>query len=501
MHSIPNFKSNLIACLFILSYLTTVAQTTSKWVYNNKENKLAYWHDSLGNSIPDFSAVGYHNGQKPFPKGKIIATLSPSGSDDTHALQYLIDSVSNLTTDNEPRVILLKAGNYNINSTININSNNIILRGEGDTEKGTLITFNATTQRVLFSIKGKGKMNKQVQEAQPITDKYVPVGAFSFHVKNVKQLHIGQPVLINRVANNEWIHAIGMDEIKDLREGGKNWSASGFDLSYERIVTAIDKKTGLITVNIPVMMALDDKYGENTLIPYSFKGRISECAIENILMKSTYTTDNDEQHGWEAISIEAAENCWIQQVTSLHFGQSCVSIHSSAKNITVDNCSCLDPISKIEGGRRYSFNCDGQLNLIKNCSARNGRHDYVTGARVCGPNVFTHCTATLTHADIGPHHRWATGTLYDCIVSDGAMNAQDRGNWGTGHGWSGAYQVFWNCTSATAAIQNPPMAYNWNIGFIGKNEGSKLVRPNGIWEATNLGGVLPHSLYQAQLEK
>jgi hypothetical protein len=111
--------------------------------------------------------------------------------------------------------------------------------------------------------------------------------------------------------------------------------------------------------------------------------------------------------------------------------------------------------SLITGGRRYSFNNDGQMNLVMNCHASEGRHDYVTGAQVCGPNVFYNCTAEKTHADIGPHHRWAVGTLYDNIFTDGEINVQDRGNWGTGHGWAGATQVIWNCTALKAAIQDP----------------------------------------------
>ena len=69
-----------------------------------------------------------------------------------------------------------------------------------------------------------------------------------------------------------------------------------------------------------------------------------------------------------------------------------------------------------------------------NCQSTEGRHDYVTGARVCGPNVFYNCTAFQTYADIGPHHRWAVGTLYDNIITDGEINVQDRGQMGSGHG-------------------------------------------------------------------
>ncbi len=493
-------KQFLYVTVFLIFCICTLqAQVTSSWVKLDKNNKLEYYKDSLGNRIPDFTAVGYRNGIAPFPKGRLVATLFPSGGDDTYRLQQLIDSVSNLPNTTIPKVILISKGKYTISSTIKISTSGLIIRGEGSNEDGTVITFTATKQSDLFAIEGKGKIEMDEGSAEAVADYYVPLGATQFRVKHARLFEVNEPVVVRRIATDSWIHDIGMDNIQDLRDGSKNWDAKGFDLNFERIITNVDKQSGSITINAPIMMPMDIKYGGGLVMPYSFKGRIAEVGMENLRMVSTYNGDVDEQHGWRAIRIAAAENCWVQNVAAVHFGFSCVDIGSSAKNITVRNCGCLDPISIITGGRRYSFSCEGQLNLIQNCTARNGRHDFVTGARVCGPNVFSFCTATLTHADIGPHHRWAVGTLYDNITSDGEMNAQDRGNWGTGHGWSGAYQVFWNCISATAAIQNPPMAYNWNIGYKGQNKGAKLVRPDGVWEATNVGGVKPASLYKAQM--
>ena len=500
-HNTTCFMKQLlqIVIAFLVFIFNAQAQVTSSWVKIDKDNKLSYYKDSVGNRIPDFTAVGYRGGTATFPTGRLVATLSPSGGDDTYRLQQLIDSVSNLPTTDIPKVILLTKGNYTIASTIKINTNGLIIRGEGSNEDGTVITYTATKQSDLLVVEGKGKLSTAEGKSERITDDYVPVGAYQFRVKHASSFTVNEPVVVRRIATDGWIHAIGMDNIQDLREGGRNWEAKGFDQDFERIVTSVDKQTGTITINAPIVMPMDARYGGGLLMPYSFKGRISEVGIENLRMISTYSNETDEQHGWCAIKIEAAENCWVQNVVSVHFGTSCVNIGSSSKNNTVRNCVCLDPVSIITGGRRYSFNCDGQLNLFQNCTARNGRHDFVTGGRVCGPNVFTYCTATLTHADIGPHHRWAVGTLYDNVTSDGAINAQDRGNWGTGHGWSGAYQVFWNCISAEAAIQNPPMAYNWNIGYKGENKGAKLVRNNGVWEVINVGGVTPASLYKAQM--
>jgi len=488
----------------IILFQTSIkAQVASQWVYFNNDHLLEYKKDSVGNKIPDFSIVGYHKGVDVFPQGKIVATYNPNGKDDTKTLQALIDSIAAINWDNKavPKVIILKKGNYFINTTLTIASSGIILRGEGEDEKGTVIQYTATTQSNLFNVGSKRNLNKNSGKEQQITDTYVPVGTFQIHVKKASAFNLNQQVLLTRIPNNNWIHALDMDNIQGLREGSKNWDAKGFVMSYERSIVAIDTKNNLVTLDAPIVMALDKQFDESFLTPYTVEGGISEVGIENLRMVSSYVSETDENHGWSAIEIRGAENCWVNKVTAVHFGFGCVHITNSAKWITVANSTCLDPISQITGGRRYSFDCDGQLCLVKNCVARNGRHDFVTGARVCGPNAFVNCTATQTHADIGPHHRWSTGILYDNIQSDGAMNAQDRGNWGSGHGWSGAYQVFWNCTAPMAAIQNPPNTYNWNIGFTGENKGSKLERQNGVWEAQNAGGVLPKSLYETQLSE
>ncbi len=55
---------------------------------------------------------------------------------------------------------------------------------------------------------------------------------------------------------------------------------------------------------------------------------------------------------------------------------------------------------------------------------------YVLGSNVPGPNVFLRSTAESTHADIGPHHRWSSGALFDRIDTDGELNIRNRGNMG-----------------------------------------------------------------------
>lgn len=120
---------------------------------------------------------------------------------------------------------------------------------------------------------------------------------------------------------------------------------------------------------------------------------------------------------------------------------------------------------------------------------------------MCGPNVFYNCTSSQTYADIGPHHRWACGTLYDNIVTDGDINVQDRGHMGSGHGWAGVTQVLWNCRVRKAAVQNPWVSgKNYSIGTKGeKHQGALKDRPDGEWEGQGETNVFPRSLYMAQL--
>ncbi|MCQ2395435.1 MAG: DUF4955 domain-containing protein, partial [Kiritimatiellae bacterium] len=114
-------------------------------------------------------------------------------------------------------------------------------------------------------------------------------------------------------------------------------------------------------------------------------------------------------------------------------------------------------------------------------------------------------------SDFGPHHRWATGCLYDNVKTDGALNVQDRGSAGSGHGWAGANFVLWNCTARTLVCQNPwASAQNWCVGCTGRVDGRKgqtntsFAHPDGQTRPdcvrTSAGKpVQPVSLYEYQL--
>jgi len=200
----------------------------------------------------------------------------------------------------------------------------------------------------------------------------------------------------------------------------------------------------------------------------------------------------DEEHAWEAVEVGNLRDGWVQNVTAVHFGYSCVSLLEGARRITVQDCAFLDPVSRITGARRYSFNVSGQLCLVQRCYARGGRHDFVMHSRARGPNAFVDCVADRTYCASGPHHRWATGTLYDNVSCE-ELYVRWRADWGSGHGWPGANTVFWNCRADHVICQKPPTAQNWCVGCTGHIRGNGRIRSSGE-------PVSPRSLYLEQLE-
>lgn len=491
----------LFALQVIYSQVEHLSIRQSSLVNIDRNGKLTYIPDSQGNTIPDFSHVGYHHGNKSIPFHSVVKIIKPVEGDNWENIQQVINEVSLYKQDKEGHrgTILLKRGEYRVSNTLHISASGIILKGEGDNINETRIIATGRKRYPLIKVKGNGKYYEIANSRKKITDQFVPVGSNSFHISSSDQLKIGDRIIIFRPGTLQWIIAIKMDQIIE-RTGTKQWIADDYDLYFEREIIKIEENR--IFIDNPVVMQMEDKFGGGEIFKYTFEGRIHEVGVSDIYLESEYESNNDTEHGWIAVQLDNAENCWVKNITTRHFGYSAVSCERYAKNITVSEVRCFDPKSPITGGMRYSFNNNGQQNLFMNCLSRNGRHDYVTGSRVCGPNVFYNCVSINAFSDIGPHHRWAVGTLFDNIVTDGEINVQDRGNMGSGHGWSGVTQVLWNCRAKSATVQKPwSSGNNYNIGMNGKyHKGHFIDREDGFWEALNIEFIIPNSLYQAQLQ-
>lgn len=487
-----------------MAYFQTSKAQTSALVSVDSNGKLIYTPDPKGNVVPDFSGVGYRNSESAIPTVSVVKTVSAVTGDNLANIQNAINEVSAYTPDaNGFRgTILFTAGTYNISNSITISANGIVLRGEGFDGTGTNFVATKMTQHNLINFAGASGTTVVSSTTKAITDAYVPIGTKQVTVASGHTFMVGDAVFVHRIPNDAWINLLGMDLLTSYDPLTTNWVASSYDLYSQRKVTAVNGN--LITLDAPIMDIIDPVYATGELMKYT-SSRIEHCGIENIRISSNYISETDENHGWEAISFDNIINAWARNVEVYYFGYSAVHIASSASWITVDSCKMFDAKSIITGGRRYSFNVDGQRNLIQNCATRRGRHDYVNGSRTCGPNVFYNCIATIQNSDIGPHHRWSTGILFDNIVGNGSQDVQNRLDSGSGHGWSGGQIMFWNCTAGKMIVQDPPGDQrNWAIGCK-----SPQITNVGDWDTELLGIVeskgtfiaaIP-SLFQAQLSE
>ena len=484
-----------LGLILLLTSNCSFAQT-STLVSLDSSGKLAYKADAKGNTVPDFSGVGYKNGEVAIPTVAVVKTVYPVAGDNLATIQNAINEVAKLPigADGFRGAILFKKGFYPVSDTIKISASGIVLRGEGtDTTKGTRFHATSLKQYALFSFVGTGGISNTGSKKYT-TDAYIPYGSNQLTVSsNNSNFKVGDSILIQRVPDSNWINLLTMAQW--------GWVSTSYVVSYQRKITAVNGN--FLTFDAPMVDIIDTSYAKCLVTKYK-STRMQQCGLENMCLSSVYTSDTAENHAWDAVDFDNAQNCWVRNVDAYYFGYSNVMMYSGASWITVDSCKMIDPKSQITGERRYSFNISGQHCLVKNCFTRNGRHDFVTGSRNPGPNVFYNSKATKQQADIGPHQRWATGTLYDNIVSNGSQNVQNRESYGSGHGWAGAQIMFWNCTAKDMILQDPEGdATNWAIGCTANitNVGGLTTEPYGIVESKNKPIAAIPSLYVAQLNQ
>ena len=504
------------ACL-LLSLLFPTLWSHAQLVSVGDQGQLVYQkyanegqEDKVVNTVPDFSMAGYRGGGVAIPTVPVKVTVDPAPGDDGERIQAAIDEVSKMEPDADGfrGAVLLAKGVYQIEGNVKIKTSGVVLRGKGASGRGTKIIATGNKERALIWVEGSGRCEEVSGSSRTIKTSYVPVGSRRLTVSSAEGYRVGDEIMVERTPNQAWL--------KDVDPDARNeWTTPDYTIGYERRITAIEGNT--LSLDAPMVQAIEDRYGGGRVYRYSFPGRIANVGVEDLRLESEYTSDTAEDHAWKGVLLRGVEHSWVRRITAQHFVYSCVEIQSTGNGkskhyrsdsrfITVEDCAMLDPKSKIEGGRRYSFvvqSRGGQFILFQRCYARRGRHDYVVQAQVAGPNVFLDCYAVETYSDIGPHHRYATGTLFDNILG-GATRVQDRTRQSPGHGWAGAQTMFWNSESrfalsnhgeANFRIASPPGGANWGVGIVtdGQRDG------NGYWESVGRPVAL-RSLYLAQLE-
>jgi hypothetical protein len=466
--------------------------------------QLRYRPDSRGNRITDFSYAGYMGGGIPLPSVVVKRRAKPSGSDDTAAIQAALDAVSRLPLKSRFRgAVLLEPGTFHCSHTLRISASGVVLRGSGSS--ASMLQLNGDPH-VAVSIEGDAT-ETNVGAPTHIEDSYVPSGALSINVESAVGLHQGERVRITRPVTAEWLRFMGMD---DLVRNGKHETWVGDSITTQRIVTRIAKNT--LYLDVPLVDSYDRKYlppDGAEVQGMTTAGEIEQSGVEHLRIVAPVRHVSLTQQLFGAIRMRDLQDGWVRDVR-VEDTTGGVSAGEGTRRITVEDVDIRHSTS-IEGAAKPAdFSVNGTQVLFLRCSSTGDNLFYVvTGARNQGPNVVLD-SEFRGDGHLEPHQRWSTGLLVDNTkVPDGGIDFINRGEMGSGHGWTMAWGVVWNSLAKTFVIQNPPGAINWSIGNTGEELTESMPTfpksplpdlPQGEILSSNRP-VLPQSLYKAQLKE
>ena len=295
-----------------------------------------------------------------------------------------------------------------------------------------------------------------------------------------------------------------------------NGEHNQYSIIYNRFITGINGNK--ITIDAPVYNHLDKSLSQSYINKYDRQDLITNVGIENLridIIPSDVNDPFDESHAWSAIAFHEAEDGWARNITATGFGYAGVKTRKASR-VTVRNIHAIDPVSKIQGGRRYNLVASNFSNniLFDNCYANFGRHPYaVNGTPSASGIVFLRSISENPLGTSEPHRQWSNGILYDNIRDFGSIPSNqrviglyNRADAGSSHGWAAVNSVLWSFDASRPGpdgrilVEKPPIGQNYAIGCKGIVETGPNSGPPGYDEFTNASGQLEiESLYEAQL--
>ncbi len=521
----------------VLSFLSRLdSQWHSSIVYPGSGGALIYKADSKGNRIPDFSYSGYKNGNVQIPTVPVVDTVAPMAGDNTLNVQSAINRVAArpLGANGFRGALLMRPGKYRVSTMVNLNASGVVLIGAGDGSDSLTNTIIVATGDSLSQpavlVAGGGGLDPSNNSVWPgkigskvnITSDTVYVGTRTIQVADVSQFSPGDNIVLFQDDTTPWKRAVEWGGVPNDTGVTSYWANANLEIKYNRFITSIQSATKTITVDVPIYTTLVRALSQSVIYKTDRAGILTNIGIENIRVdiinpfNQSPAVDGDERHhAQDAIYLGMIEDAWVRHCTVLHFVRSGF-ITAVATRVTIDSCNAIDPIGTIDGQRRYNFDSDygSQMILFSNCYAKYGRHSYaVNGTSTVSGIVFYNCISERAFAPSEGHRLWSQGLLYDNYhdmnrsdsPTERALGLYDRGDGGSGHGWSAAHSVAWNCSvgTGTIIIQRPPTAQNYSVGCSGVVSGVKppapFDQPEGYIEGTNIPGINPSSLYMKQL--
>jgi hypothetical protein len=501
----------VVACLMFAAVVGLAAsaadpQPHSRWVHPGPDGKLVYATTDRGDRIMDFSHAGYMGGGVALPDVPVKRTVSPAGPDDAGTIQAAIDAVAALPLKDGFRgAVLLAPGTFSCTQTITIATAGVVLRGSGSGAGGgptSTIKLSGRPHLAIAVRQGRGRRDRLESPSggTPISDAYVPSGATSFRVADAAGFTVGDTIAVRRPVTAAWVKFMGMEDL--VRDGRTEiWLRPGTVCSTERTIAAISGTT--LTVDVPLSDSFDAKYVNppGATVAKIRPAPLTQSGVEHLHIESPPQAINHTEPHFTALRING-QDCWARDLV---IDETMNSVGVSGRRITLERVAVNRKALHQGSSKPAEFAPNGTQVLVDRCSVTGDNVWFAaTGDRVSGPIVVLNCTFH-GNGRAEAHQRWSTGLLYDsCRAPEGGIDLKNRGEMGSGHGWSMGWGVVWNCEAKDFVVQRPPGAANWLIGGIG----DRKLAPRPFDKSPNLPEgeidahgthVEPRSLYLAQL--
>jgi hypothetical protein len=479
------------------------------WVTVDTPGHLTYRTTKRGDRIVDFSYAGYMGGGIPLPKVPITETVSPSDGHDTAVIQAAIDRASRLPIKGGFRgAVKLAAGTFRCSGTLKISSSGVVLRGSGFDSKGTTIQMTGDAH-VAITIAGTETIEARGPTVHMVQD-YVPSGSRSITLDDASSIREGDTIRIRRITTPQWLRFMGMDNL--VRDGQPEvWV--GNSITTYRKVAARDGNE--LILDVPLTDSYDRAYlppegAEVTKV--EVHGDIEQVGVEWLHIEAPPRDVGFDEPLFQTMKMSGVRDAWVREMVVDDVTEG-IDVGADVARVTLQGIIHKHTRNITTPAKPADFALRGTQLLVVYCGSKGNDESYViTGPRNQGPNVVLD-SVFMGNGFIEPHQRWSTGFLVDSTkVPQGSIQLKNRGEMGSGHGWTVGWGVVWNCVAGSFIIQNPPGAANWSIGNTGPELGEPMkragVRRRDLGPDLAMGyvesagkPVHPVSLYRQQLQE
>ncbi|AOZ97958.1 DUF4955 domain-containing protein [Flavobacterium commune] len=495
----------LIVCLNLLALTDVFAQDKSKIFEDYKKDR---------NLLPDFSYVGYHQGEKEIPNVtnyKIfdVTTFGAKPNDDISdkiAIQKAIDAANK----NGSGIVFFPKGRFLVNeesdatNSIISKKGNIIFRGSGSGLNGTELYMKNTLPPAdpskmwtvpplfLFTSGGADKKIGFITKA-------AAVGDCTIELNTIEGLESGDWIVLKLLDNNK---DLIVAELK-TQQVEPTWSYlvnKGIDVKVYYQIKSI--KNNKLILKAPVSYTIDPKYKwEVSKFANSEEIGIEDVAfVGNWKEKFVHHRSWQDDSGYTMLRINRTTNSWMKNCRFTDCSVAAIVLQSA--NISVLNC-------KIDGNSGHeAITSNGSTNvLIANCVDEASQWHSFGSSHGSMNTVILNCTYPSTTC-FESHASQPRNTLLDG-VEGGLM--KNRGG-GALENMPNHMQglVLWNYKQTNEPVKDfefwpSSKVYEyWKIPkpvIVGFTSKGTTFRMDQLGQSESIGkAVEPASLYLAQLK-